>query len=166
MLFRSVGARRIEQLPMRFAAVATDIVNGEQVVLDRGPVGACVAASSAIPVLFEPWRLDGRDLVDGSLTSPVPVDAARLLGADIVVAVDVAYRPTDAPASGLAGIAFQTLHIMINALAAEQTRRADLTLRIGLHHLMQPRGDAAALIDAGDAALTAAWPRIDRLLAG
>lgn len=163
---QAVGGRRIEQLPTLFAAVATDIANGEQVVLSRGPVGACVAASSAIPVLFEPRRMAGRDLVDGGLTSPVPVDVARQLGATaVVVAVDVAYRPNEAPASGLTGAAFQTLHIMINALAAEQTRRADVTLRLALHYLMKPGGDPAALIDAGDAALTAAWPRIERLLA-
>jgi len=165
---QAVGGRRIEQLPTPFAAVATDIANGEQVVLSRGPVGACVAASSAMPVLFEPRRLAGRDLVDGALTSPVPVDVARGLGGDVVVvvvAVDVAYRPNEAPASGLTGVAFQSLHIMVNALAAEQTRRADITLRLALHTLMKPGGDASALIDAGDAALTAAWPRIERLLA-
>lgn len=166
-LDEAVGGRRIEQLPTAFAAVATDVAIGERIVLARGPVGACVGASSAIPVLFEPVRIAGRDLVDGSLTSPVPVDVARELGAEVVVAVDVAYRPSDAPASGLTGMAFQTLHIMINALAAEQTRRADVTLRLALHHLMsktQPQADAPALIAAGDAALTAAWPKIARLI--
>ncbi len=166
-LDQAVGARRIEQLPIAFAALATHVASGERVVLGRGPVGACVGASSAIPVLFEPVRIDGRDLVDGSLTNPVPVDAARELGAQVVLAVDVAYRPSDAPASGLAGLAFQTLHIMINALSAEQTRRADVTLRLSLHHLMtRPAADPSALIAAGDAALMAAWPRIERLLAG
>ena len=164
-LDEAVGGRRIEQLPIAFAAVATDAANGERIALTRGPVGASVGASSAIPVLFEPVRIGSRDLVDGSLTAPVPVDVARELGAAVVVAVDVAYRPGDAPASGLMDRAFQALHIMINALAAEQTRRADLTLRLALHQLMRDGDNPAALIAAGDAALVAAWPRIERLLA-
>lgn len=149
---------------MRFGALASDAASGESVLLDRGPTGRAVAASSAVPVWFEPIRIDGRDLFDGSLTAPVPVDAARTLGADFVLAVDVAYRPHEEQPAGLADLAFQSLHILGNALAREQTRRADLTLRLDLHHLMQDRLEPDALIDAGERALLDLVPQLRRLL--
>lgn len=156
----ALGGRAIESLPRRFAAVASDASTGESVVLDRGPCGLAVAASSAVPVLFEPVRAGGRDLLDGGLTAPVPVDAARMLGAEVVVAVDVAYRPHEDAAAGLADLAFQSLHILGNALAREQTRRADHTLRLDLHHLMTPRFDAEAVMAAGERAVLDLAPRL------
>lgn len=160
------GARRIEALPRRFAAVATGLADGARVVLDRGPVDLAVAASSAIPVLFVPVWIEGRELVDGSLSAPVPVDVARERApAAVVLAVDVAYRPSDEPPRLLSDIAFQALHILVNALAAEQIARADLALRLDLHHLMREgHVDPSVLIDAGERALTEAWPRLQALL--
>lgn len=150
---RAVGGRSIEQLPVRFAAVATDARNGEPVVLDNGPVGLAVAASSAVPVLFEPVRVGGHELIDGSLSAPVPVEAARFLGADAVVAVDVAYRPYEEAPRSAADYAFQSLHIATNALAREQTRGVEHLIKLDLHHLMQGRLDTQALIDAGEQAV-------------
>jgi NTE family protein len=161
---RAVAQRPIESWPTKFAAVATQAADGSPVVITRGPIGPAVGASSAIPVMFEPVAVGGRELVDGSLVSPVPVDAARALGAEVVLAVDVAYRPHEAPARGITGLAFQTLHIMINALAAEQMRRADVTIRLDLHHLMMNSSDPAPLIDAGEAAMRNAWPQLSALL--
>lgn len=155
LIDRAVGGRRIEQLPTRFMAVATDLATGAPIVLAEGPTGEAVAASCAIPVLYVPVRVGGRELVDGSLSAPVPVDAARQQGAAFVLGVDVAYRPSDEPARHLLEAAFQTLHIFVNALAAEQTRRADLVLRLSLHHLFDEAGLFDALIDAGEAALLA-----------
>jgi len=157
----AIGERNIEDLPRRFAAVATALADGSCVVLDRGPVDVAVAASSAIPVLFVPVTIGGLELVDGSLCAPVPVDPARERGGDgaVVLAVDVAYRPADEPPRLLTDIAFQTLHILVNALAAEQIARADVALRLSLHHLMLgPDASPDALIDAGEKALTDAWP--------
>ncbi len=162
---RALGGRAIEDLPIRFAAVASDARSGEAVVLDRGPTGTAVAASSAVPVWFEPVRIAGRDLLDGSLTAPVPVDAARSLGATLVVAVDVAYRPYEEKPSGLSDLAFQSLHILGNALAHEQTRRADFTVKLDLHHLMTERFDPDALVDAGERALLALAPALRKRLA-
>lgn len=149
----AVGGRAIGDLPLRFAAVATDVLNGEPVVLDAGPTGLAVAASSAVPVWFEPVRVGSHLLTDGSLSAPVPVEAAQMLGADKVVAVDVAYRPYEGVPSSTADYAFQSMHILTNALAREQTRSADLLIKLDLHHLMHGRFDPEALIDAGEAAL-------------
>jgi NTE family protein len=91
-----IGERSMEQLPMRFAAIATDLRNGNMLILDQGDVGLAVQASGSIPGLFEPVRSGNRLCVDGNLSSPVPVKAARVLGADRVLAVDVTFPPTDA----------------------------------------------------------------------
>jgi NTE family protein len=81
--------RRIEELPLSFAAVATDLVTGEEVLLRQGDLIEALRASVSIPGIFTPVLLDGRLLVDGGLVDPVPVSVARALGADLVIAVDV-----------------------------------------------------------------------------
>jgi NTE family protein len=157
---RAVGGRRIEELPTRFAAVATDLNLGEPVVLDAGEVAPAVAASSAVPVWFEPVRIGSHALIDGSLTAPVPVEAARQLGAQRIVAVDIAFRPYEEAPSGALDHAFQALHIATNALAREQTRSAEHLIQLDLHHLMHGRFDPEALIDAGEQALLAIGPAL------
>jgi NTE family protein len=96
----------IENLPTAFAAVATDLESGAEVILDRGPVYDAVRASIAIPGVFRPHRIDGRFLVDGGLSNPIPVSVARALGADFVLAVSVLRIPghgEDGAATALAG---------------------------------------------------------------
>ena len=84
-----VHADLIEALPMAFAAVATDIASGEEVVIRSGDVIEAVRASISVPGIFTPLRTDGRILVDGGLTNPVPVSVVRTMGADVVIAVDL-----------------------------------------------------------------------------
>lgn len=156
---RALDGRTIEALPIPFVAAATRLDTGQGVALDRGPADSAVAASSAVPVLFVPVRRDGIDLVDGSLSAPLPVDIARQRGATVVLAVDVAYRPSEAPARDITDVAFQSMHILINALATEQAARADIVLRLNLHPLAMG-SDPAALIAAGERALHEAWPRL------
>lgn len=84
-----VPSARIEDLLLPFAAVATDITNGEQVVATTGDLTEAVRASIAVPGIFTPVRSNGRILVDGGLVNPVPVRVARAMGADLVIAVDL-----------------------------------------------------------------------------
>ncbi len=84
-----IHADAIEKLDKPFAAVATDIVSGEEVVIRSGDVIDAVRASISVPGIFTPVRSNGRVLVDGGLTNPVPVSAVRAMGADIVIAVDL-----------------------------------------------------------------------------
>lgn len=88
MLTPVVGDR-VESLPIRFAAVATDLDTGEEVALEHGSVLEAVRASIAIPGVFRPRTIDGRVLVDGGLVNPIPVSVARRLGADFVIAVSI-----------------------------------------------------------------------------
>jgi NTE family protein len=159
------GGRPIERWPVRFAAVATDLGSGRKVVLDRGPGGPAVAASASIPGLYEPVRVDGRDLVDGGLVEPVPVRTARELGAARVIAVDIAYRPWEAPVGSPVDAAFQAIHIAVNALIAEQLGAADMVIRLDVHrHFLERDDPSDALIAAGEQAVAANWERIRALV--
>lgn len=79
----------IQDLPMRYAAVAADLGTGEEVIITEGSVIDAARASSAIPVVFHAVQRNNRWLVDGALANPAPVSIARALGADVVVAVDL-----------------------------------------------------------------------------
>jgi len=81
--------RPIEELPMPFGAVATELDTGAEVWLREGSIIAAVRASIALPALFTPAVHEGRVLVDGALVNPVPVSLARAMGAEIVIAVDL-----------------------------------------------------------------------------
>lgn len=99
-LSRDLGAVRIENLSIGFAAVATDLETGEQVVLDRGELIEAVRASISIPGLLTPYRIDGRMLVDGGVLNPLPFDVARerFGGPVVAVAVHAAARGLKRPA--------------------------------------------------------------------
>jgi NTE family protein len=84
-----VPFRNIEDLPLPFCAVATDMLTGDEVVLSRGDVIEAVRASIAVPGMLTPVRSNGRLLVDGGLVNPVPVNTTRAMGAESVVAVDL-----------------------------------------------------------------------------
>lgn len=84
-----VPSATIEALALPYAAVATDLTTGEEVVIRQGDVIEAVRASISVPGIFTPVRWNSRILVDGGLVNPVPVTVARALGADLVVAVDL-----------------------------------------------------------------------------
>mgnify|MGYP001046099637 CR=1 FL=1 len=84
-----IAQLNIEQLPMPYAAVATDLNTGREIWLQQGSLPAAVRASIALPGLFSPVELDSRWLVDGGLTNPVPVSLCRAMGADVIIAVNL-----------------------------------------------------------------------------
>jgi NTE family protein len=155
--------RAIESWPRRFGAVATNLDNGQRRILMSGDGALALQASSAVPVLYMPVTVAGEKLADGALVEPIPVAAARALGADYVIAVDIAYRPYEAGADGAVQYAFQAMHILINSLAAEQLARADVVIRLDLHSRFMSCG-SKAVIAAGREAVRRAWPEIARSL--
>jgi NTE family protein len=84
-----LGGITIDDLPFRFAAIATEIGTGHEIWLTRGNLVEAMRASYTLPGIFAPVRLGGRWLVDGTLVNPVPVAAARALGARLVLAVNL-----------------------------------------------------------------------------
>ena len=109
---RSAGSGYFDELPVSFRAVATDIDTGEVVVLKEGSLADAMRASMAIPGVFSPVEIDGRVLVDGGVVNNFPIDIARQMGADVIIAVYVGL-----PLSGSGGsktaleIAMQTANI-------------------------------------------------------
>ena len=91
-----VGQHRIESLPIPFTAVATDLRAQREVWLTQGPLFDAIRASMAIPLVFTPVKLGGRELVDGGLLNPVPIAAMRQALVDVVIAVDVNARTASA----------------------------------------------------------------------
>lgn len=89
LLENSLGEVSIESLAPRFAAIATEYTTGHEVWLGRGHLVEALRASYALPGIFEPVRIGGRWLMDGALTNPVPVSAARALGGRLVIAVNL-----------------------------------------------------------------------------
>jgi len=92
----AVGDTSIEQLPIAFGAVATDLYTGEEIWLREGPMMQAVRASSGVPGLFAPAWHQGRWLIDGGVVNPVPVSLCRAMGADVVIAVDLSRSVTRA----------------------------------------------------------------------
>jgi len=88
-LHDSIGTTLIEDLPVRFAAIATEVGTGHEIWLTRGSLSLALRASYALPGVFPPVHVGKRWLVDGALVNPVPVSAARALGARIVIAVNL-----------------------------------------------------------------------------
>lgn len=119
----------IEKLRMPFAAVATQLETGERAIFIKGNAGQAVRASSSIPGVFEPVEIAGKHFVDGGVVSPVPVDAARQLGADIVIAVDISARPDGSNPGNMVGIVGQSITIMGRKLAEQELSRADIVIR-------------------------------------
>lgn len=89
VLRRVIGDVKIEDLPKKYAAVATDLKSGKQVVIDSGSVIDAVSASSAFPIVYAPLIKDDMTLCDGGLTNNIPADVCKMLGADKTVTVDV-----------------------------------------------------------------------------
>ena len=85
----ALGDLRIEDLPVQFAAVATEVGGGHEIWLRRGLLVDAIRASYALPGVFEPVKIDGRWLFDGAIVNPVPVSVARALGAERVIALNI-----------------------------------------------------------------------------
>ncbi|OIQ68610.1 NTE family protein RssA [mine drainage metagenome] len=125
-----VNNRPLEQLGKPFVAVATEAGTARRVDFARGNTGQAVRASCSFPVLFKPTVIEGRTYVDGCLVSPVPVDAVRKLGADIVLAVDISGQLDRHMAfDGSANAIDQSLIIMIKKLGEQELLHADVVLR-------------------------------------
>jgi NTE family protein len=111
-LSQTLGDLTFAQLRTPFAVVASDLARGERVVIDHGPVAAAVQASCAIPGVVEPVAIDGRLLSDGGVCENVPARAARALGADYVIGVDL-MTARIRPALGPLGLGVAAVELLV-----------------------------------------------------
>ena len=114
-LHEAFGDTQVQDLPIALHITATDFSNGEMVVLSRGSLVDAIRASVALPFAFSPWRIDGKLLVDGFLSDPLPIGVAIREGADVIIAAgfESPYQPTIHSAGRFA---FQLSSIMSNNL--------------------------------------------------
>jgi NTE family protein len=126
--------KRIEELKKALAVVATDIETGERVVFREGPVDQAVRASISIPGIFVPERVGDRLLVDGGVIDRVPVTVTREMGADIVIAVDVAQFDTPMKVNSIFGVIAQTIDVMEREILRHRILAADLVIRPDVGH--------------------------------
>lgn len=158
---RLVARRPIERFALPFAAIACDLYDGRMVQFRSGDAGMAVRASSAVPGVFEPVTIGAREYVDGGLVSPVPVRAARALGADYVIAVDIAAKPRFQATDTTPQVLLQTFTIMGQHLSEAELREADLVLTPEVGDLSSADfGQRAVAIAAGERAALAALPRL------
>ena len=175
------GDIKFSALKIPFACVATDITTGEEVVLNRGPVSEAVRASISLPAVFAVVKKEGRYLVDGGLVDPVPVNVAKRMGADFVIAVNVipdvierAYRIRKEREEGSQGpekepnifqVLLQSIYIGTYALVARSMEEADVIIEPRVAHIGS--GDfhhAQECIRQGELAAQSAVPEIKRKL--
>jgi len=158
----------VSQLPLPFRSVASDLLTGELVVLDNTPLFQTIRASLAVPGVFAPVRIKDHLVVDGGLVRNLPVDMARAMGADIVIAVNVG--TTLAPEKEL-GSALGVANQMLQILTEQNVQRSLSELRKD-DILIAPKLDGITFLDfstwekamaAGEAAARELAPRLAAL---
>ena len=161
-----LNGMKIEDMKMPLGIVATDLRSGDGVLFRRGDVATAVRASSAVPSVFEPVRIGGKDYVDGGLVSPVPVRYAKQMGADLVLAIDISSRPEDAKTSDMLKVLLQTFSIMGKSITQLELAQADVVVRPALPDIGSTEFSARKKsIEAGRAAMKQALPQLKALLA-
>ncbi|HFC7900763.1 TPA: patatin-like phospholipase family protein [Neisseria meningitidis] len=164
---RKVGGRQIQQFPIKFAAVATDFETGKAVAFNQGNAGQAVRASAAIPNVFQPVIIGRHTYVDGGLSQPVPVSAARRQGANFVIAVDISARPGKNISQGFFSYLDQTLNVMSVSALQNELGQADVVIKPQVLDLGAVGGfdQKKRAIRLGEEAARAALPEIKRKLA-
>ena len=158
---KQVNDQLIENLAMPLGIVATDLHTGQGVLFQRGDTGTAVRASSAVPAVFQPVKIAGREYVDGGLVSPVPVRYARQMGAELVIAVDISSPPEGNLANDAFQVLLQTFAIMGKSINTFELQNADVVVRPALAGISS--ADFAARrrsIDAGRLAMQQLLPAL------
>lgn len=153
---------RIEKTQIPLAVVATDLKDGHEVIFQYGSLRTAALASAAVPGFLPPVDYLGHTLVDGAVTSPVPVEAVFGIGADVVIAVDVGQDlDMEAQNLNLIDIIFRSSTITVNKLRDHIIRKADTVIRpeVGAVHWAD-FSDITSLVEAGQQAAEA---RIDEI---
>jgi len=166
-----LGNKKIEQMNIPYAAVATDVVTGKSTRIESGDAGLAMQASTAVPGLKKPVEIGNRLYCDGGVINNVPVDQVKAMGADFVIAVDIDETLRDQPLTNfrkVGSMARQAMRIQLAAFDAPSAKQADVYIHpdtTGINLVSFNKADGQKGIDAGIAAARAAMPEIKRKLA-
>lgn len=156
----------IEKLKIPYYAVATNIATGEEAVFDRGNTGMAVRASCSVPAVFHPLKIGSNTYVDGGVVSPVPVDAARRNGADIVIAVDISGGLNKNVPDGIMDTMKKSVNIMYSKIAEYQIKNADIVIRPDVRDIGSTDMDKFnEAIFEGEKAATLKIPELQKIIA-
>ncbi len=166
-----VRTANIENLKIPFAAVASDLNWGYEVVLDKGSLARAVRASAAIPGVFPPVQHQGKILVDGGVVDNIPIAVARARGADIVIAVDISANVGNTNISNLLDVTLQATNIMFARNVEQAKKNADILITpagigdVGMLDFTQKKRCMLAGIDATKQAMPDVHKVIDAWVA-
>jgi len=166
---KQIGNIKFSDLKMQFAAIATDFKTGEPITLKSEDVASAIRASISVPIIFNPVKISGKILVDGGLSEPVPVSAAKKMGANFIIAVnlDGFYFDKDKKLS-LFEAANNSLMILRRHLALEKVRAADIVIEpkvfsstlVGWKKFLESR----KIIAEGEKATRKILPKIKKMI--
>lgn len=158
---RHLTNANIEDMTLRFAAVAVDLESGKTLVFREGSAARAVRASASIPGMFVPAMIDGRPVVDGAVVDPVPARVARDLGADVVIAVSIPPELRPVAPRNMMEIIHRSVSIMANEIAEARASEADVVIRPDVGSIaFDDFSKKKRLIEAGEAAAREALPEI------
>ena len=163
---QQVNQQPLEKLKIPMYVVATELKNGKKTIFNYGNTGQAVRASVSIPSMFVPTVIGGEEYVDGGLVSPVPVNIARDLGADIIIAVNILAQPVYTETSNIWGLFNQNINIMQTRLAEEEMKNADIVIQPDLRekaHIFDVKGRQET-IQAGVEATEQRLPVIESVM--
>lgn len=162
-----VGEVSIEELPIKFACNAVDLVSGQEVIFKNGKLHTALRATMSLPIVFEPVKLDEMLLVDGGVLNNVPVDVAKQLGADKAILVDI-HRPLKEVASEDIKNAFQLVQRMVETMMASNTRekigKADYVVRVDVDVDIFDFSAPLEIVESGERAMSENLEAIKKVL--
>lgn len=155
------------KLPIPFLCIATDLTNGEEVILDKGYLPKAMRASMSIPAAFTSTDINGRMLIDGGIINNFPADRCREMGADIIIGVDITDSlKTDTELKGIPDVIAQMMSFMGKERNNENTKEVDIHIRPYIHDYSAASFDeesAEILIRRGEDAARRVLPRLIHL---
>lgn len=155
-----------EQLKIPLAVVATDLTNCREEIFKTGSIADAVRASISIPGIFVPYVLESRLFVDGAVLNPTPMDVAKQMGADIVIAVDLVHSNSVCNLTNMFDVILQSIDVMEREISKHRQQHCNLVIRPELSHIPPSDFEAASeCIAAGEKAAQAAVEQIKELLA-
>lgn len=158
--------KSFEQLQIPLAVVATELREGKEIVFTAGEVAPAIRASVSVPGIFVPYEIDGMMLVDGAVLNPTPVDVVRGMGADVVLAVDLAHAGTISSVTNMFDVIIQSIDIMERELMKSRETVCDVIIRPDVAHISPSSFDSTEeCIALGEAAVRDVLPEIRSLLA-
>lgn len=154
LIIRHIGDRNIEESNIPLAFVATNVKNGEKVILNKGSVAHAVMASSAIPGIFEPVEIDGKLLVDGGVVENVPIQTLHQMGSAYKIGVDLKSKHKYERPNNVLEVILNSFHFLMMQSSKLQSKESDLLITPNLSPFS--RSDMSQVEDLIEAGYNAA----------